>query len=91
MEQCPKKSENSLDVADRGPADHIDGPFSFGEVSMGNQEKNSDHIEDEERNSNEAVLDLYAQGMSVVEIAKILGRGQGEIKLIIDLYQGRKM
>lgn len=86
------KAENTSNrqAADRGPAANIDGPFSFGEISMGNTEKTSfsNEAEKEEKTLNESVLELYTQGMSVMEIAKILGRGQGEVKLIIDLYQG---
>ena len=36
---------------------------------------------------NERILELYRQGRSVVEIAKELGRGVGEVKLVIDLYK----
>lgn len=87
-----EKVENASQIADRGPAANIDGPFSFGEISMGSKEDPfSDEFDKEKKNLNESVLELYAQGMSVMEIAKILGRGQGEVKLIIDLYQGSKM
>lgn len=41
-------------------------------------------------NSNTQILDLYAKGKSVVEISKLLGLGQGEVKLVIDLFRGRK-
>ncbi len=44
--------------------------------------------EDEEGNCNEAILTLHKQGVSQVEIAKQLGLGVGEVKLVIDLYQG---
>lgn len=82
--------ENSRQVVDRGPAANIDGGFSFGEISMGNTKEDSfsDGFEKKEKTLNESVLDLYSKGMSVMEIAKVLGRGQGEVKLIIDLYQG---
>lgn len=40
-------------------------------------------------NSNDRILSLYQEGKSVVEISKILGKGQGEVKLVIDLFQGR--
>lgn len=39
---------------------------------------------------NQNVLDLYKQGMDVVDIAKQLGRGVGETKLVIDLYREGK-
>ncbi len=43
---------------------------------------------EEDNNSNEAILALHKQGVSPVEIAKQLGLGVGEVKLVIDLYQG---
>lgn len=39
------------------------------------------------RNSNEKILKLYKQGKSNVAIAKELGLGVGEVKLVIDLYK----
>lgn len=38
-------------------------------------------------NSNEKILELYRQGKSQVAIAQELGRGVGEVKLVIDLYR----
>ncbi|MBO5176328.1 MAG: hypothetical protein J6C07_02630 [Lachnospiraceae bacterium] len=34
----------------------------------------------------EEVLKLHKQGKSVLEISKMMGMGQGEVKLIVDLY-----
>ncbi len=41
----------------------------------------------ESGNSNERILALHRQGKSKVAIAKELGLGVGEVKLVIDLYQ----
>ncbi len=41
-------------------------------------------------NNNSQILALYSQGRSVVEISKFLGLGQGEVKLVIDLFKGKK-
>ncbi len=41
-------------------------------------------------NNNSQILALYSQGRSVVEISKLLGLGQGEVKLVIDLFKGKK-
>lgn len=38
-------------------------------------------------NNNEQILQLYRQGKSTVAIAKELGLGVGEVKLVIDLYK----
>jgi len=43
-----------------------------------------------ERINNLQILELYSQGKSVLEISKMLGLGQGEVKLVIDLYKGKK-
>ena len=41
-------------------------------------------------NNNERILELHKQGKSNVSIAKELGLGVGEIKLVIDLFEGMK-
>lgn len=41
-------------------------------------------------NNNNQILSLYSQGRSVVEISKLLGLGQGEVRLVIDLFKGKK-
>ena len=41
-------------------------------------------------NNNKQILSLYSQGKSVVEISKLLDLGQGEVKLVIDLFKGKK-
>lgn len=39
-------------------------------------------------NNNEKILELSRQGKSNVEIAKTLGIGTGEVKLVVDLFKG---
>ncbi|MBR1597438.1 MAG: hypothetical protein IJ661_00835 [Lachnospiraceae bacterium] len=39
-------------------------------------------------NANEIILEMYQNGHSIIDIAKELGLGVGEVKLVIDLYQG---
>ena len=41
-------------------------------------------------NNNAQILSLYSQGKSVMEISKLLDLGQGEVKLVIDLFKGKK-
>ena len=51
----------------------------------------NDVLEDEfkdNENSNEIILEMYRNGSSILEIAKQLGLGVGEVRLVIDLYQG---
>lgn len=42
------------------------------------------------QNSNERILKLFKQGKSKIAIAKELGLGVGEVKLVIDLYKNMK-
>ncbi len=41
------------------------------------------------RNSNTQILSLYSEGKSIIEISKLLDLGQGEVKLVIDLFKGK--
>lgn len=43
--------------------------------------------EEQGRNNNERILELYKQGKSTVFIARELGLGVGEVKLVIDLFK----
>ena len=43
---------------------------------------------DNGRNSNERILELHKAGKSNMAIAKDLGLGLGEVKLVIDLFEG---
>lgn len=43
---------------------------------------------DSGRNSNERILELHKAGKSNMAIAKELGLGLGEVKLVIDLFEG---
>lgn len=45
---------------------------------------------DEEGNHNDEILERHQAGMSDVEIAKELGLGLGEVKLVIGLYKGEQ-
>ena len=44
-------------------------------------------VEETGDNNNQKILDLNTQGKSIIEIAKTLGLGQGEVKLVIDLFK----
>lgn len=41
-----------------------------------------------EKNDNDAILRLHAEGKSDVDIAKLLDRGLGEVRLVIGLHRG---
>lgn len=48
-----------------------------------------DGQEEGKANSNSEIIALYKKGRSVLEISKMLSMGQGEVKLVIDLYNAR--
>ncbi len=47
---------------------------------------NTDVSDNSEDNKTAKILELYQKKKSVLEISKALGLGQGEVKLVIDLY-----
>lgn len=50
--------------------------------------KRNTENEIDEKNNNDAILRLHAEGKSDVEIAKLLDRGLGEVRLVIGLHRG---
>lgn len=61
------------------------------ESSPRNQEfELSEQDKKKEAHTREEILDLHEQGLSITDIARKLNMGKGEIKLIIDLYQGAR-
>ena len=45
-------------------------------------------VEDFKENNNDRILRLHKEGVSNVDIAKELGLGVGEVKLVINLFKG---
>ena len=41
-----------------------------------------------DNNNKDVILEMHKSGLSILEIAKHLGLGVGEVKLVVDLYQG---
>lgn len=77
-------------------APHIERPQNQ-ESQAANQEntvsaKKDTPVEEKEEslpeNNNDKILRLHKQGMSSVDIAKKLGLGVGEVKLVINLFKG---
>lgn len=56
------------------------------EEAFRTQVSSNDVESDKEPQQNEQILSLYREGMSEVDIAKQLGRGLGEIKLVLGLF-----
>ena len=60
----------------------------FQEIQELEQKTEKPETADAQGMSNDMILKLYEQGLSKVEIAKQLGRGLGEVNLVIELYKG---
>ncbi len=56
--------------------------------SISKDEEAQDTSYDKNENKNDKILSLYETGMSNKDIAKTLGLGVGEVKLVVDLYKG---
>jgi hypothetical protein len=62
------------------------------ELEAGNAFEEPDSYEEpvfESENANDIILEMKRSGMSILEIARQLGLGVGEVKLVVDLYQNR--
>lgn len=98
------RESNDMDVKDEKPASNKDTKPEFDsieDVEVADEDIFSDIDEtdidfdevleeefDEKDNSNDIILEMYRNGNSILDIAKQLGLGVGEVRLVIDLYQG---
>lgn len=76
-----KKPVRPATTADRRPA-----TASTGEGMTGNMTTNAGGTDATSFNRTDEIIALHKKGKSVMEISKLLGMGQGEVKLIINLY-----
>ena len=60
----------------------------FQEIQEPEQNTEKPETADAQGMSNDMILKLYEQGLSIVEIAKQLGRGLGEVNFEIEMYKG---
>ena len=58
------------------------------ETALNKNMNASDESDDNKENNNDKILKLHKKGMSNVDIAKELGLGVGEVKLVINLFKG---
>jgi hypothetical protein len=87
--QSVKNVKTQLPEKPTSPATRTDKPMN----TMSNQTEvtqNLPTLNSLSSNSNTQILALHSQGKSVMEISKLLGLGQGEVKLVIDLFKGKK-
>lgn len=88
VEKQPEKPVVAVDV------DEVKDYFSAATEASNDADEDLEHQDDIEfltgANKNKAILDLYEAGESDVDIAKDLGLGIGEVKLVIDLFKGQR-
>lgn len=72
-------------------AEKMDEDIYVSNVTSTEERKDTDDFQTELfLNKNERIFELFDAGKSIIEISKQLGIGQGEVKLVIDLYRGNK-
>lgn len=86
LEEVPKEEENSEPVKEV----QVEEIKEVEEKQPEGVEQQNPSEQSEMTNQNQVILDLYNEGKSIMEIAKLLGKGQGEVKLVIDLFQGAR-
>jgi len=83
----PKKNTTVDQTSVITQADRIGKQIKTSHESV-DSNNTSEHSND--TNFNENILALYSQGKSIMDISKELDLGQGEVKLVIDLYKSKK-
>ncbi|MCQ2520695.1 MAG: DUF6115 domain-containing protein, partial [Lachnospiraceae bacterium] len=67
-----------------------DSPISEKAIETQSVELHFDKDNESKKNSNEQIRKLHEEGKSNMAIAKELGLGVGEVKLVIDLFANKK-
>lgn len=87
-----KKTENEilgkLAEAASEIENNVENSIEINESEVLKASVSANIMQDENQNHNMQILSLHAQGASDVEIAKQLGLGLGEVKLVLGLYKG---
>lgn len=99
MDQAVKAAENQAKIKTEEPREQQmektseEKPVEVQETTEPMESAGSPEIgfmgetAEEGQNNNEKILEMHRQGKSTVAIAKELGLGVGEVKLVIDLYK----
>ena len=92
------KDENQIQTKEVELEESVENEFeSVNEIKEKNafkrekkkEKKQKPLVEPRKNNNNDKILDMYNKGFSNVEIAKKLGIGIGEVRLVIDLFKNR--
>ena len=84
-----KKSANVVAAEEPMINDTSEAEVSEAKEEVKSTEKSGSLRKREISNNNQMILDLYAKGKTNIEIAKELGLGIGEVRLVIDLFNSR--
>ena len=86
----PKKQEEE-EIPVIKENDYVqDKPVQKKRKSAASLQKKKVHTEDTDNaNNNAKILSMYKEGKTYIEIAKELGIGLGEVRLVVDLYKTR--
>ena len=88
MEQVEEKIQSHIELTKNPEVEEKEPEISMEEAL---QTQISEEKEDSAPGDNQEILSLYKEGLDQVEIAKKLGRGLGEIKLVLGLFsEGKK-
>lgn len=74
-----------VNAQDAGTEEQVEVEQQTEEIKSEDQAKEEQAIVED---SKDLILEMHNQGLSILEIAKHLGLGVGEVKLVVDLYQG---
>lgn len=81
------KKENTANTVNAVQNNHTKVPVA----KIHNERFNPINAEEDKQveNYNQKILEMYSQGFSIIDISKTLELGQGEVKLVIDLYNNK--
>lgn len=88
----PKAPVESIAASNQAQEKAVRKPVATGKETSPEEEPVSESMANSELSENykKQILALASQGLTVMEISKQLGLGQGEVKLVIDLFKGNK-
>ena len=98
-EKKNEKPVNEADLAKTEPAETLsDNMSEKGAVHADDTSKQTESVEashkdaqsEKTANNNEKIIELFNRGMSNKEMAKELGLGIGEVRLVVDLYNSTR-
>lgn len=82
-------NSNSLSQASINNDNELEEAIKEIDDSILTEDTEAEQIESVD-SSKDVILEMHRSGLSILEIAKHLGLGVGEVKLIVDLYQGEE-